>query len=152
MRGDYNPEVHTADKIDPAAVIPRRTMQSYRIPPGKSANDFWVGEATRVWGSVTGILKHLAVLKYMQIIQKHRLFGMRFVEVKVCKSKLSSSLRFKFFIYFQNKKGTPLTLGISPKGLFVYRYGQKVHPVVKFSWAECSELAYTEKKFKIAVN
>eukprot|EP00039_Didymoeca_costata_P015190 m.254297 g.254297 ORF g.254297 m.254297 type:complete len:767 (-) comp16170_c2_seq1:2644-4944(-) len=133
MRGDYNPEVHTADKIDPAAVIPRRTMQSYRIPPGKSANDFWVGEATRVWGSVTGILKHLAVLKYMQIIQKHRLFGMRFVEVK-------------------NKKGTPLTLGISPKGLFVYRYGQKVHPVVKFSWAECSELAYTEKKFKIAVH
>ena len=47
--------------------------------------------------------------------------------------------------------GTPLTMGINPRGLYIYRLGQTAHPVVKFSWAECSELSYTEKKFKIEV-
>ena len=126
-------EIHTTDKIDPSAVIPKSTMQAYQMPEGRSPRDFWVSEAVRVWSSLKGILCHLAVLKYMQVVQKHRLFAMTFVDVK-------------------NKKGTPLSMGINPRGLNIYRLGQTSHPVVKFSWAECSELSYTEKKFKIEVH
>ena len=42
--------------------------------------------------------------------------------------------------------------GINPVGLHVYRLGDTTQPVVKFGWAECSELSYTEKKFKIEVH
>ena len=70
----------------------------------------------------------------MQIVQKHKLFAMKFVDVK-------------------NKKGTALTLGINPVGLHVYRLNDTSgDPVVKFGWAECAELSYTEKKFKIEVH
>jgi len=78
----------------------------------------------------TGILKHLAVLKYMQIIQKHRLYGMTFVDVK-------------------NKKGTPLVLGVNPRGISVFREGKTDVPLVKFGWGECSELAFAERKFTV---
>lgn len=32
---------------------------------------FWAEEVIRVWKTLRGILRHLAVLKYMQIMQKH---------------------------------------------------------------------------------
>jgi len=138
LRGDYNPTVHSKTSINPADVIPGRTMREARIPaniPGDKLIDFWRDELVRCWVKMAGILKHLAVLKYMQIVQKHRMYGMAFVEVK-------------------NKKGTPLTLGVSPQGLFVYRLERvnNQEPVVKFSWSECSELAFTEKKFTIQVH
>jgi hypothetical protein len=45
----------------------------------------------------------------------------------------------------QNKKGTPLTLGVSPHGLQLYRFNQTAtQPIVRFSWAECAELSYQE--------
>ena len=59
----------------------------------------------KVWLTLKGILKHLAVLKYMQIVQKHRMFAMQFFDIK-------------------NKKGTPLVMGVNPHGIFVYRLGQ----------------------------
>jgi hypothetical protein len=132
-KGDYNAKLYPPGLISPIAAIPARTMAGYRLAQGQDAHTFWVGEVIRVWSSVTGILKHLAVLKYMQIVQKHRNFAMKLVEVK-------------------NKKGTPLTIGIHPTGLNVFRLGEATNPVVRFGWAECSELSYTEKKFKIEVH
>jgi hypothetical protein len=40
-------------------------------------------EVIRVWMTLAGVLKHLAVLKYLQICQKHRSFAMHFFSVKV---------------------------------------------------------------------
>ncbi len=100
------------------------------FPP--TTSEFWAEEVTRAWKGLLGVLKHLAVLKYMQIVQKHRRFAMQYFDVK-------------------NKKGTPLTLGASPHGLYLYRHNQLHKPVVTFSWTECSELAFTDKKFSIQV-
>lgn len=136
LRGDYDPSKNPKSSIVPSDIIPARTMREARIPPnipGDKLNDFWKEELCRCWVKMAGILKHLAVLKYMQIVQKHRLYAMSFVDVK-------------------NKKGTPLTLGVSPHGLFVYRLNRVTQAVVKFSWAECSELSFTEKKFTIQVH
>lgn len=91
-KGDYDPKIYPNNTIDAYAVIPERTRSAYQLPPGQTPEGFWVSETVRVWSSVKGILKHLAVLKYMQIVQKHKLFAMKFVDVK-------------------NKKGTALTLG-----------------------------------------
>jgi hypothetical protein len=93
----------------------------------------WAEEVIRTWKSLQGILRHLTVLKYIQVIQKHRRFAMQYYEVK-------------------NNQGTTLVLGINPHGLFIFRVGQLHKPVVTFSWAECSELAFTEKKFSIQVD
>ena len=136
LRGDYNPEVHSKATIDPVDIIPARTMREARIPANIAPPDmqqFWRDELIRCWAKMRGVLKHLAVLKYMQIVQKHRLYAMSFVDVK-------------------NKQGTPLSLGVSPHGLYVFRLNKLDHPVVKFSWAECSELSFTEKKFTIMVH
>jgi hypothetical protein len=51
----------------------------------------------------------------------------------------------------KNKNGTPLTMGVSPRGLYVFRLNNLQKAVVSFSWAECSELAFTDKKFSISV-
>jgi hypothetical protein len=51
----------------------------------------------------------------------------------------------------KNKNGTPLILGVSPKGLYVFRLNNLLQPVVSFSWAECAELAFADKKFSICV-
>jgi hypothetical protein len=66
------------------------------------------------------------------VIQKHRRFAMQYYDVK-------------------NSQGTPLVLGVNPHGLFIFRHSQLHRPVVTFSWAECSELSFTEKKFSIQV-
>ena len=93
---------------------------------------FMAEEVLRTWRSLQGILRHLTVLKYIQVIQKHRRFAMQYYDVK-------------------NNQGTPLVLGVNPHGLFVFRHMQLHRPVVTFSWAECSELSFTEKKFSIQV-
>lgn len=74
----------------------------------------------------------VVVRRYMQITQKHPRFAMQYFDIK-------------------NKKGTPLTLGVNQHGLAVYRHSKMQRPVVSFSWAECSELAFTDKKFTIQV-
>ena len=51
----------------------------------------------------------------------------------------------------KNKNGTPLILGVSPKGLYAFRLNNLLQPVVSFSWAECAELAFADKKFTICV-
>ncbi len=43
-------------------------------------------------------------------------------------------------------------LGVNPHGLYIFRFGQINNPIVKFSWSECRELAFTEKKFTIQVS
>jgi hypothetical protein len=85
-----------------------------------------------VWSTLQGILRHLAVLKYMQSLQKHPLFGFTMFNI-------------------HNKQQTPLVLGVSARGLYVFRVGQLQHHAVAFSWSECSELSYLEKKFTIQV-
>lgn len=52
----------------------------------------------------------------------------------------------------KNKKGAALVLGVSPRGLYIFRVNNLQTPVVSFSWAECSELAFTDKKFSISVH
>jgi hypothetical protein len=42
------------------------------FPPFSAFSKFWAEEITRVWKSLRGILRHLAVLKFMQIMQRHR--------------------------------------------------------------------------------
>ena len=85
-----------------------------------------------MWRSLQGILRHLAVLKYMQSIQRHHLFGMSLVPIK-------------------NKKGTDLVFGVNPRGLFVFRKQHTDNAIVSFSWSECRELSFVEKKFTILV-
>ncbi len=36
-----------------------------------------------MWKTLVGILRHLAVLKYMQIMKKHRMFALKLFDVKV---------------------------------------------------------------------
>ena len=62
-KGDYDPKVYPKDSIDASAVIPERTRAAYQLPPGQNLEEFWISEVVRVWSSVKGILKHLAVLK-----------------------------------------------------------------------------------------
>lgn len=67
IRGDYDPDVHSKGSISPADLIPAKTMREARIPQGihpTRLEDFWRDELIRCWIKTTGILKHLAVLKY----------------------------------------------------------------------------------------
>lgn len=124
--GDFNPAVHVYEKYKNDHFIPKRNKAD-------RTNQQVIEETFRVWKTLQGILKHLAVLKFCQTVQKHKNFAMQFFEVK-------------------NKKGTPLNMGLHPHGVNVYRLGQKHSPICKFSWAECSELSFSEKKFSIQVH
>ena len=44
---------------------------------------FFAQEVIKVWKSLAGVLKHLAVLKYMQLAQKHKRFATQTFSVKV---------------------------------------------------------------------
>eukprot|EP00053_Salpingoeca_punica_P017075 m.163317 g.163317 ORF g.163317 m.163317 type:complete len:737 (-) comp17110_c2_seq1:638-2848(-) len=137
LKGDYDPAVHTPASLSSEPLIPARNKKDIAIEsnirPG-DLNVFWAEEIIRVWKTLQGILRHLAVLKYMQIIQKHKRFAMQYFNIK-------------------NKNGTPLVLGVSPNGVFVFRDRNTLQkPSVTFSWAECSELGFTEKKFTIQVH
>ena len=67
-----------------------------------------------------------------QAIQKHSLFGMTSYSVK-------------------NARGTPLLMRVGPKGILFFRPDNKSREVAQFSWSECKELTYLEKKFVITV-
>eukprot|EP00048_Salpingoeca_helianthica_P015518 m.227187 g.227187 ORF g.227187 m.227187 type:complete len:806 (-) comp17143_c0_seq1:162-2579(-) len=134
--GDYDAAVHTPALLAKETLIPERNkadiMKEAQIKPA-DLELFWVEEVVRTWVSLKGILRHLTVLKYIQVIQKHRRFAMQYFHVK-------------------NSQGTPLVLGVNPHGLFLFRNEQLHRPVATFSWAECSELSFTEKKFSIQVH
>lgn len=134
--GDFDPAVHTPVLLSKEQLVPERNktdiMKEAQIKPA-DLELFWVEEVVRTWLSLKGILRHLTVLKYIQVIQKHRRFAMQYFHVK-------------------NSQGTPLVLGINPHGLFMFRNEQLHRPVATFSWAECSELSFTEKKFSIQVH
>ncbi|EGD73140.1 hypothetical protein PTSG_04853 [Salpingoeca rosetta] len=136
IHGDYDATKHTPAVVGKEELIPDANKDDIiRSSNIKTAdlNTFWGEEVIRVWRSLRGILRHLAVLKYMQIVQKHSQFAMKRFDIK-------------------NKNGTPLVLGVHPRGLYCFRLTNLYKPVVSFSWAECSELAYTDKKFSIQVH
>eukprot|EP00055_Hartaetosiga_balthica_P006035 m.18532 g.18532 ORF g.18532 m.18532 type:complete len:811 (-) comp4975_c1_seq1:916-3348(-) len=134
--GDFNPEKHSIGLLSKEDLIPDSNKDDIIRSSGLAVNNistFWAEEVLRVWQGLCGILRHLAVLKYMQIVQKHKQFAVRRFDVK-------------------NKNGTPLVLGVHPKGLFCFRLTNLYKPVVSFSWGECAELSYTDKKFSIQVH
>eukprot|EP00045_Choanoeca_perplexa_P016926 m.235406 g.235406 ORF g.235406 m.235406 type:complete len:797 (+) comp17403_c0_seq2:184-2574(+) len=135
-RGDYDPAVHTPLELAKDPLIPEANeddiVKTSNLDTSNLAT-FWAEEVIRVWKSLQGILRHLAVLKYMQVVQKHPQFAMQRHDIK-------------------NKNGTPLILGVSPKGLYVFRLNNLLQAVVTFSWAECAELAFADKKFTICVH
>eukprot|EP00043_Microstomoeca_roanoka_P017841 m.187570 g.187570 ORF g.187570 m.187570 type:complete len:803 (-) comp16714_c0_seq3:1065-3473(-) len=136
IHGDYDGTKHTPEVVGKEDLIPEANKDDIiRTSDIKISNigTFWAEEVIRVWKSLRGILRHLAVLKYMQIVQKHSQFAMKRFDIK-------------------NKNGTPLVLGVHPRGLYCFRLSNLYKPVVSFSWAECSELAYTDKKFSIQVH
>lgn len=135
-RGDCTEGADVLDAVSKESLIPSRNMRALSQELQAQLDDinrFFAEEIVRIWRSLQGILRHLAVLKYMQITQKHPRFAMQYFDIK-------------------NKKGTPLTLGVNQHGLAVYRHSKMARPVVSFSWAECSELAFTDKKFTIQVH
>ncbi|EDQ92385.1 uncharacterized protein MONBRDRAFT_14158 [Monosiga brevicollis MX1] len=134
--GDYDETKHTPEFMAKEQLIPEANKDDIiRTSNINVANmqTFWAEEVIRVWKTLRGILRHLAVLKYMQVVQKHPQFAMLRYDIK-------------------NKNGTPLVLGVSPRGLYVFRLNNMQKPVVTFSWAECSELAFADKKFTICVH
>eukprot|EP00051_Salpingoeca_urceolata_P001249 m.39564 g.39564 ORF g.39564 m.39564 type:complete len:1241 (+) comp11285_c0_seq1:36-3758(+) len=136
QRGDCDVADVTAEALAGEQLLPNKNMdaiaQESQVPP-HNRSLFFAEEVFRVWGTLGGILRHLAVLKYMQIVQKHPRFAMQYFDIK-------------------NKKGTSLVMGVNPHGLYIYRLEKNSRPMVTFSWAECSELAFTEKKFTIEVH
>eukprot|EP00042_Codosiga_hollandica_P046244 m.484138 g.484138 ORF g.484138 m.484138 type:complete len:798 (-) comp57197_c1_seq9:252-2645(-) len=135
-RGDYDAGTHTAQYLIKHSFISisDELMFAVDLPDaGSEPRTFWAQEIIKVWQTLQGILKHLAVLKYVQSVQKHPSFAVTFFDIK-------------------NKKDTALVLGVSPVGLYVYRPHHMTNPVVEFSWAECAALSYSDKKFTIEVH
>eukprot|EP00049_Salpingoeca_infusionum_P000510 m.40372 g.40372 ORF g.40372 m.40372 type:complete len:809 (+) comp10434_c1_seq1:87-2513(+) len=134
--GDYDAARDTPSKIATTQLIPEMNKEDI-IKTSQldvhNVSEFFAEEVIRVWKTLRGILRHLAVLKYVQIVQKHRQFAMTRFDIK-------------------NKAGTPLVLGVNPKGLFTFRLNNMLKPVVSFSWAECAELCFTEKKFTVELH
>eukprot|EP01147_Barroeca_monosierra_P004399 gene4399-6671_t len=134
--GDYDEAEHSVEVVSKQQLIPEANKDDIIKTSNiniSNISTFWAEEVIRVWKSLRGILRHLAVLKYMQIVQKHSQFAMKKFDIK-------------------NKNGTPLVLGVHPRGLYCFRLSNLYKPVVSFSWSECAELAYIDKKFSIQVH
>ena len=101
-----------------------------------------------MWKSLRGILRHLAVLKFMQIMQRHRFehreshtffdgpgsfcYLSQSNSSDLLSNPPSPSSQFGMKYYdIKNKQGAPLTLGVHPRGLFVYRLNSVYKPVVR---------------------
>ena len=55
------------------------------------------------------------------------------------------SMEFCLFL-LQNKKGTPLWLGVDAYGLNIYNKDDKISPKISFPWGEIRNVEYHGKK------
>uniref|UniRef100_A0A2C9LWQ9 FERM domain-containing protein n=1 Tax=Biomphalaria glabrata TaxID=6526 RepID=A0A2C9LWQ9_BIOGL len=82
---------------------------------------------------LSGTSRGLAIVNYMNIIEKLPTYGIHYYNVK-------------------DKKDIPWWLGISPKGIAVYDINDKTTPRKLFTWKNLENLYYRDKKFSIEVH
>lgn len=53
------------------------------------------------------------------------------------------------FLFFKNKKGTSLLLGVDALGLHIYDPSNKLTPKISFPWNEIRNISYSDKEVLI---
>uniref|UniRef100_A0A915KMY0 FERM domain-containing protein n=1 Tax=Romanomermis culicivorax TaxID=13658 RepID=A0A915KMY0_ROMCU len=84
-----------------------------------------------LYKSLVGTPRGLALVRYMEIVERVPTYGIHF---------------------FEDKLGNNHDLGISRLGIYQYSWGDKTKPVKGFQWRQLENLYYRDKKFSMEIH
>ncbi|XP_067683373.1 FERM domain-containing protein 4A-like isoform X6 [Haliotis asinina] len=125
--GDYVSDEDTKSELKKLPVIPTSSLKEH--PSIAFCEDRILYHYQKLQGTSRG----LAIVNYMNIVERLPTYGIHYYEVK-------------------DKKDIPWWLGISPKGISVFDKNDKTTPRKLFTWKQLENLYYRDKKFSIEVH
>ncbi|XP_046577028.1 uncharacterized protein LOC124284940 [Haliotis rubra] len=125
--GDYVSDEDTKSELKKLPVIPTSSLKEH--PSIAFCEDRILSYYQKLQGTSRG----LAIVNYMNIVERLPTYGIHYYEVK-------------------DKKDIPWWLGISPKGISVFDKNDKTTPRKLFTWKQLENLYYRDKKFSIEVH
>ncbi|XP_041348053.1 FERM domain-containing protein 4B-like isoform X3 [Gigantopelta aegis] len=125
--GDYISQEDTRLQLKKLPVIPTSCLQEH--PSIAFCEDRVIHHYQKLLGTSRG----LAIVNYMNIIERVPTYGIHYYEVK-------------------DKKDIPWWLGISTKGIAVFDKNDKTSPRKLFTWKQLENLYYRDRKFSIEVH
>ncbi|KAH9508220.1 FERM domain-containing protein 4B [Bulinus truncatus] len=125
--GDFVSNDEAKEDLKKLPVIPTNTLKKH------PSIAYCEERVIHYYAKLTGTSRGLAIVNYMNIIEKSPTYGIHYYNVK-------------------DKKDIPWWLGISPKGIAVYDMNDKTTPRKIFTWKNLENLYYRERKFSIEVH
>ncbi|XP_046363491.2 FERM domain-containing protein 4A-like isoform X4 [Haliotis rufescens] len=125
--GDFVSDEDTKSELKKLPVIPTSSLKEH------PSIAFCEDRILCYYQKLQGTSRGLAIVNYMNIVERLPTYGIHYYEVK-------------------DKKDIPWWLGISPKGISVFDKNDKTTPRKLFTWKQLENLYYRDKKFSIEVH
>lgn len=123
--GDYDPTTYKPGMLATENLLPQRVIDQYQLTP-----EMWEEKIKTWYADHRGMPRDEAEMEYLKIAEDLHMYGVNYFEIT-------------------NKKNTPLWLGVTAMGLFVYEKSNKLLPITIFPWSEVQTVKFRDKKFSI---
>ncbi|XP_033126662.1 merlin-like isoform X2 [Anneissia japonica] len=124
--GDYDPNYHQFGFLAEDELLPQGVMEQYDM-----TQPMWEDKITSWYAQNEGMTRDEAEMEYLKFAQDLDMYGVNYFEIS------------------NDRKGTPLQLGVDAFGLHVYELENKFRPKISFPWSEIGDISYRDKKFTI---